>query len=144
MENFKKFIEALKTDAALREKVSAADKTGTPGISEEERRGLFERDLLPLIKEAGFNISMDEYDEFRQLQSPPMGELSDEQMDSVAGGWTIDRYSESCMHKYEPDNKCDGLIRCDHLAFVYKPGGGKAVPRCEHGGFNTWIPVKHY
>ena len=88
MENAKKFFEALKTDTALAEKLKEANKAYEgKELSEQERRDAIERDVLPIIKAAGYDVTLAELEAFgKQQAKPALGELSDDEMEAVAGG----------------------------------------------------------
>ena len=63
-EQLKAFLEKVKADTSLQEKLKAADKNA----------------ILDIAKEAGFNISADD------LQKAQSTKLSDEELEGVAGG----------------------------------------------------------
>ena len=87
MENVKKFFEALKTDKALAEKLKEAGKAYEgKEISEQERIDAIERELLPVIKAAGYDVTLAELEAFGQSQMPAKSELSDDELEAVAGG----------------------------------------------------------
>ena len=64
-EQLKAFLDAVKADAGLQEKLNAA------------------ADVVAIAKEAGFMISADELQRAQAIQGK---ELSDEQLEGVAGG----------------------------------------------------------
>ena len=74
-EQLKAFLEKVKADTSLQEKLKAAADSDA---------------VLAIAKEAGFSISADE---FTKAQST---ELSDEELESVAGG---DRTIVTCYHQ---------------------------------------------
>ena len=87
MENAKKFVEALRADAKLAEKLNEANKAYEgKELSEQERRDAIERDLLPIIKAAGYDVTIAELEAFGQQAKPATGELSDDELEAVAGG----------------------------------------------------------
>ena len=63
-EQLKAFLERVKADTSLQEKLKAADNNA----------------ILDIAKEAGFNISADD------LQKAQSTKLSDEELEDVAGG----------------------------------------------------------
>tara|TARA_B100001121_G_scaffold63776_1_gene56003 strand:+ start:50 stop:289 length:240 start_codon:yes stop_codon:yes gene_type:complete len=63
-EQLKAFLEKVKADTSLQEKLKAADNNA----------------ILDIAKEAGFNISADD------LQKAQSTKLSDEELEGVAGG----------------------------------------------------------
>ena len=66
-EQLKAFLEKLKGDTSLQEKLKAASDANAASA---------------IAKEAGFSISADEFLEFSKAQS----KLSDEELEGVAGG----------------------------------------------------------
>ena len=77
VEQAKLFLDALKTDAALQQKVREADVTYVANT------------LLPIAKEAGFDFTLDE---LQSLQNPN-GELDDADLELVAGGLALKHHS---------------------------------------------------
>ena len=73
-EQFKAFWEAVQADTSLQEKLRA--KTDPDSIAS------IAKEVASIAKEAGFEITADEV---KEAQS----ELSDEQLDGVAGGFTV-------------------------------------------------------
>ena len=87
MENAKNFFEALKTDTALAEKLKEANKAYEgKELSEQERRDAIERELLPIIKAAGHDVTAAELEAFGKSKTPAKSELSDDELEAVAGG----------------------------------------------------------
>ena len=68
-EQLKAFIEKVKADTSLHEQLKAAADTDA---------------VLAIAKEAGFMISADDWEKAKP--KPKTRELSDEQLDGVAGG----------------------------------------------------------
>ena len=73
VEQAKLFLDALKTDDALQQKVREADIAYVANM------------LLPIAKEAGFDFTLDELE---SLQNPN-GELDDADLERVAGGLVL-------------------------------------------------------
>ena len=89
-ENVRKFYEVLSKDADLqrrfREKnelLSGKYRDGAPG--DERLEGLFLKEILPVAREAGFEFSFQELQEY-SADSKMTGELMDEELAAVAGG----------------------------------------------------------
>tara|TARA_B100001121_G_scaffold122165_1_gene107074 strand:+ start:312 stop:578 length:267 start_codon:yes stop_codon:yes gene_type:complete len=72
-ELLKAFLEKVKADTSLQEKLKAAADSDA---------------VLAIAKDAGFIISIDD------LKNAQVTELSDEELEGVAGGGTTDRTSE--------------------------------------------------
>lgn len=98
-ENVAKFFEALNKDKSLAEKLMAAEKAYSGAheapansASKEEklkfREEAMKEVLLPLAKEAGFPFTLEEMKAAEQ-ENPPKEELSEDEMEKVAGGFTI-------------------------------------------------------
>jgi len=92
-ENVRKFYEVLSKDADLqrrfREKnelLSGKYRDGAPG--DERLEGLFLKEILPVAREAGFEFSFQELQEY-SADSKMTGELMDEELAAVAGGGNL-------------------------------------------------------
>jgi predicted ribosomally synthesized peptide with nif11-like leader len=72
-EQLKAFLEAVKADAGLQEKLKGAANPDT---------------TAKLAKEAGFDVSKDDWLKYQDSQTV---ELSDEDLEGVAGGWRSDQ-----------------------------------------------------
>ena len=68
-EQLKAFLEAVKADTALQEKLNAAKNADA---------------VVAIAKKVGFMISADE---LQRAQSVMREELTDEELEGVAGGW---------------------------------------------------------
>ena len=91
MESVKKLFEALKNDAALAVKLKFAGKAyeGKEMI-EQERRTVIEREIMPIIRAAGYEVTLKELEEYSKSLKPATGELSDDELEAVAGGgWML-------------------------------------------------------
>jgi len=82
-EGLRKFDELLKTDAAFQEKLKAAVESYTGEKTEE---AVFEAVLVPLAKEYGITASFEEYKEYVSGISNDDRELSEDEINQVAGG----------------------------------------------------------
>ena len=79
-ETAKKFMDQLAGDKALQEKLAAALNAFAGNKSDE--KAVFETVLAPIAKEAGFDFSYEDM----LAASNASGELSDDELDQVAGG----------------------------------------------------------
>ena len=70
-EQLKAFLEKVKTDASLQEKLKAAADNDA---------------VAAIAKDAGFSISADDLDLKNDLKNAPSRELSEEELEGVAGG----------------------------------------------------------
>jgi len=82
-EGLKKFEELLKTDAAFQGKMKAAMENYT---GERTEQAVFEAVLVPLAQEYGIAASFEEYKEYINHISSEDRELSEDEIDQVAGG----------------------------------------------------------
>lgn len=76
--------------------VDEMEKLDDPGKDK-----LTELKILPMAKEAGFEFTVDDYKEF--LSSVSSGELSDDELDKVVGGYVQVRVS-ACVHCFKLDD----------------------------------------
>ena len=81
-EQLKAFLEKVKADTSLQEKLKAAGDADA---------------VVSIAKEAGFSISADD---LTKAQS----ELSDEELDGVAGGWPPASWNALCKWVNDPNN----------------------------------------
>ena len=79
-ETAKKFMDQLAGDKALQEKLAAAAAAFAGDKSDE--KAVFEAVLAPIAKEAGFEFSYED----TVAAANASGELSDDELDQVAGG----------------------------------------------------------
>ncbi len=95
-ENAMRFFMSMEMNSDLKSKyVDVVSKGELQTLEEAEKDKLFEREILPIAKGAGFEFSIDELKEFQA--SLKEGELSDEDLDQVVGGEGQMRYS-GCIH----------------------------------------------
>ena len=80
-ESTKKFMEQLRGDQALQEKLAAATAAFPGDLSDE--KAVFEAVLAPIAKEAGFDVC---YEDAVELAKATTDELTDDELDQVAGG----------------------------------------------------------
>ena len=85
MEKMKEFYDKVAGDSTLQTKfyeiMANAEKAGEKATDEN---------LIRFAKEAGYDITLDELKAFfRELAEPKQGELSDAELDMVAGGKTV-------------------------------------------------------
>ncbi len=85
MKTIEEFYEQLKTDPELQKKLTAAET----GITGDDPKAAFEK-IAPVIREAGYDFTVDELGVFASKHRPGSnngdGEMSLEELDSVAGG----------------------------------------------------------
>ena len=74
-----KFINTLKTDKALQEKMQAA----TAKFMAEQELAAFQNVVRPVAEEAGCHFTWEEYQEYVKRE---VKELDQDEMDQVAGG----------------------------------------------------------
>ena len=89
-ENVREFYGLLSKDVDLqrtfREKgESLSEKYGIGAIGDEQLEELFLKEVLPVAREAGFEFSFQELQEYA-AESKTKGELMDEELAAVAGG----------------------------------------------------------
>ncbi|GEM_PF-1316479 len=89
-ESVRKFYEMVSKDADLqrtfREKgESLSEKYGVGAIGDEHLEELFLKEVLPVAREAGFEFSFQELQEYA-AESKTKGEIMDEELAAVAGG----------------------------------------------------------
>jgi predicted ribosomally synthesized peptide with nif11-like leader len=88
-ENVKLFYEALARDKGLQERFDALNrKYGGQKLDEAQMEAIYQKELIPLAKEAGYNFTMGELKEYaRMSQKPVTRELSEDELATVAGGF---------------------------------------------------------
>ena len=99
-ENVKNFCEQLMESKELQEKLKLEDaayaekQKSEEGVvinrTEEEKRDIIANIILPVAKEAGFEFTTEEWLEVAkeaEEKQKRTGELSDDELDAVAGGW---------------------------------------------------------
>ena len=110
-------------------------------LDEAEKDKLFEREILPMAKEAGFEFSIVE---LKELQvSSKDGKLPDEELDQVVGGEAQFRYS-GCIHctKFEDPEYIKKSMASNGFNYVcpgykYHPHFGMTnrCDSCQYGYF---------
>ena len=89
-ENVRLFNEKVSADKALQGKLHALNERHEgEELSDEKMMRIYEEDVLPLARECGFDFSMEDLKEYARVlsQSSP-GELTEDELDAVAGGNT--------------------------------------------------------
>jgi predicted ribosomally synthesized peptide with nif11-like leader len=86
-EQLKGFLEAVQTDVSLQEKLQAISSTNgeDQSVTDDE----YDDAIFAVAKEAGFIISAEDLNSLRaelELLESNDGELTDEQLEAVAGG----------------------------------------------------------
>ena len=79
-QDVQRFLELLKNDPALQEKLKAAGS-----FNSKEAQKVFEESVLPIAEEAGLHFTFDDL----KAYFGQMKELDLEEMDEVAGGFNI-------------------------------------------------------
>lgn len=87
-ENVKLFYEALSKDAALQEKSKAiAKKHEGQKLEQAQLDRIYQQELIPLAKGAGYDFTLDELKEYaREIGKIGPREVSEEELAAVAGG----------------------------------------------------------
>ena len=79
-QDLQKFIDLLKTDKSLQEKMAAAAKNYT---GEQKPEAAFQYVILPIAEEAGCHFTWEDYQQYMQVA---VKELDPDEMEQVAGG----------------------------------------------------------
>lgn len=87
-ENVKLFYETLTKDEALQEKTRVIGKKYEGQKLDEKRmEEIYQKELVPLAREAGYDFSLAEVKEYAaEASKPGMREISEEELAAVAGG----------------------------------------------------------
>ena len=87
-ENVRLFNEKVSADKALQGKLHAIDERHKgEELSDEQSMRIYEEDILPLARECGCDFSMEDLKEYtRDLSQSSPGELTEDELDAVAGG----------------------------------------------------------
>jgi len=111
MEQIKAFIEKSKTDSELMAKLDTLGRKGAEGVDE----------AVALAAEYGFTVTKEDMEAARRQNCPHHGQLSEEELDAVSGGWTQNRYNPTECAKYDKQHYwCVGFMEmchCDHLRY---------------------------
>ncbi len=99
-EQLKAFLEKVKGDTSLQEKLQAAADANA---------------VAAIAKEAGFSISADEINKAQSEQIAQRDELSEEELEKVAGG-----------------NRCEG---CNTTCCGFTAGYTDVIPKHQQGGY---------
>ncbi len=89
-ESVRKFYEMVSKDADLQRRFrekgeSFSEKYGVGAIGDEHLEELLQKEVLPIAREAGFEFSFQELQEY-SAESKTKGEIMDEELAAVAGG----------------------------------------------------------
>ena len=130
-ENVKLFYEALAKDKALQEKSMAIGKKYEGQKLDEKRtQELYQKELVPLAKEAGYNFTLAELQTYaEETQKPAMREVSEEELAAVAGGAVC-----VCVVAGWGELSGGGQDECTCFAYGFGNYNGKAVCGCVAGG----------
>ena len=136
MEQIKAFIEKVKSDNALMAKLDALSA-----------KNASTDDVIKLAAECGFTFSKEDYEQSKNCgeNCTRCGELSVEDLDTVSGGNSQNRYDPNvCPNLTRTRYECVGFMSwcyCDHyrMEYVKSIGGlGRNVHQhiCGMGAFN--------
>jgi len=133
MEQMQAFIEKARNDSSLMAKL---DELGTAGANAEE--------IVTLAAEYGFSITVDDYQKAHEAAGAMKnGELAEEELDSVAGGATQNRWDpKECGGITKVEYRCVGFLGftyCDHYSSYKVVSNGYAsiyLHRCGMGRFD--------
>ena len=92
IENVKKFYEAVSQDESLKQKfVELSKKYQGEALDETKMKSITENDVLPLAAQLGYSFTMDDLKAYSEemKQANMNRELSDEEMQAVAGGGSL-------------------------------------------------------
>ena len=88
-ENVKKFYEAVSRDEALKQKfIELSQKYQGQSMDEAKGMSILEQEALPIAKQLGYEFTIDDLKSYgEEMKQANMNcELSDEEMQAVAGG----------------------------------------------------------
>lgn len=80
-------------------------------------------ELLALAKENGIELTNEQAKEYFAQLNPPKGELSDDELEDVAGGGCLaeeERYCPNCQTRLEMRGSCHGLYlfyQCNNCGY---------------------------
>jgi len=144
MEQLKAFLEKAGTDNDLSAKLEA--------LGEDTKHS---EKLIAIAAEHGFTVTQEEIEEAKSAK--PKGQLSEEELETVAGGtggeeqsegidgWTVNRYCpEWCKNLTEDRYACQHpLFYCDHFRYVFERDEGFRVNyywySCVKGAFPRFL-----
>jgi len=129
-ENIKAFIEKAKSTPELMAKL---DKLGAKNAGAAE--------FVSLAAEYGFSFTKEEYEAVKAAGvQPKTGELNEEDLESVAGGWSENRYNPDECHKHKEESyNCKGFMAlcwCDHYREEVNGSTREVRKKCVKGCFN--------
>jgi len=105
MSQLKAFIEKAQSDKELMAKL---DALGEKDAGADE--------IIALAKENGFTVTADELEKIKD-GGEESGELAEEDLEAVAGGWSQNRYDSTCKNMTRTKYNCVGFVGlcyCDH------------------------------
>jgi len=123
-EGLRKFEELMKTDKDFQEKLKASMERYT---GEETEQAVFEGVLVPLAKEYGITASFEEFQAYMNQIAGEDRELSEEEVDQVAGGKNGGFGSSVCMGIGAGLGGGSGSEGCGGCALI---GGGMGHYEC--------------
>ena len=104
-QDLKKFVDLLKTDEALLERMTSASESYT---GETNPEAVFQNLFLPIAEEAGCHFTWEEFQEYAEQEVSAIKEMNLDEMDQVSGG----------------DSGDGGAIwtKCSHVGFGFGAG----------------------
>jgi len=135
MSQLKAFIEKSKADKELMAKL---DELGAKDAGADE--------IIALAKENGFTITADEIEKMKDGDEAS-GELKEEDLEAVTGGWTENRYDpKTCKNMSRNKYECKGfseIIFCDHYRRIRDDWNQKKYThKCVKDAFPTYLGNK--
>ena len=114
MEQINALIEKAKSDKELMDKL---DALGEKDAGNDE--------IITLAKEYGFTVTAEEIEKIKS-EGSTTGEIKEEELEAVAGGWSENRYDpKTCKNITRKKYDCEGFLNwrwCDHFRKEYISG----------------------
>jgi len=113
MNQIKALIEKAQSDKDLMAKL---DALGEKDAGADE--------VISLAKEYGFTVTTDEIEKMN-TGGEELGELTEDELEAVAGGWSENRYDSTCKNMTRTKYNCVGFLAqcwCDHYRRERLPG----------------------
>ena|GEM_PF-6405690 len=139
MENLRKFFRALQTDKELKEKLEEVRKAYEgKEMSDEQRRDIIEREELPIIKAAGYDVSAADVEAFLKVthtftQEEVLAAKSAEALIAMGKEEDIEISAEQAAALL---SMVTGELSDDELEAA---AGGSWWKTCPNGHFEIWF-----
>lgn len=92
-ENVGKFFEAVMADEKKKQKLGEiTEKFAGKEVDETQLTPVLEEHVLPMAANMGFSFTLEELRAYRQEQYQASGQVSDEELEAVAGGSFQDHF----------------------------------------------------